>query len=109
MVLIKYHKEKVETKKGRITEEEYNNLEKKIKDAGWTNLGWGPCSPDDKEHRWQLYGRPPHYKGECEDYHEIIVLTLADKKDPGKDSGKVLVRKYLEGPIFSGKKGIAWS
>ena len=35
-------------------------------------------------------------------------MTLAVQNRPDNDSGEILIRDYLEGPVYNGKEGIAW-
>ena len=114
MVFIKYHKQKLKTKgKGTlktIRSSELRKLEKMLTDLGWTDLRWCPCDPRDKEHRYVLIGGPPNYDGEYSDYTEeaIYILPEPNRPDADADSGEVLVRDYLDGPVFQGPEGIAF-
>jgi|TARA_Y100000310_G_scaffold196324_1_gene196376 hypothetical protein len=78
---------------GRIKKRELTILEKRLLKLGWKDLRWGPH--EGKEIRWTLYGCPPNYDGEFEDYTEAVIHTLAIPGQPGDDSGYILVRKIL--------------
>lgn len=82
-----YHVEDLQT---------HEKLEERLSSEGWTNLSWHPGHIDrEKEVRWKLCGRPPNYSGPYIDYKEVAVKVLADPKDPGKNSGKMLVRDNI--------------
>lgn len=96
MVFADYPKEKFQIENGRIKKEEITALEGRIRTHGWTNLKWCPGHPENKETRWRLYGCPPNYSGEYEDYLELVAFTLAVSGNPGEDSGEISVRENLE-------------
>jgi len=112
-----FHPEIVETEgKGfvrKIKASEYERLERRLRKLGWKNFKWCPAG-DSKEIDYRLYGLPPKYKvkkGDLESespesYVEEVIRTLVNKK--GVVSGVVLVRDYLEGPIYDALENVAW-
>ncbi len=109
MVFIYYHKQKVKTghELGRpIKKAEVQRLEQKLLNIGWKNLRWYP-SPS-KDRRWVLAGKPPNYRGPYGDYYEDAIITIATPGKPWENSGEILVRDYLKGPVFESQEGVGW-
>jgi len=97
----------------KIKASEYERLERRLKKLGWKNFKWCPVA-DSKEIDYRLYGLPPRYKvrkgdlesESSESYVEEVICVLIDKKR--HVSGIILVRDYLEGPIYNALENVAW-